>query len=165
MLRRYTTLESGIPHTVQPPDTFVGCMIKHAPGDRIAVFQGDTEPGSLALNIYAELEPGIFTVEKAARPSDHQLEEAYPWMFEGARAKIGPGHLSLVTGLLLAPSVLGEGLFGARKGPDSEVENQFGTISLLEDSLDKSYLLNVNMPFPAYAELGKIVVYREAAVS
>jgi hypothetical protein len=165
MLRHCATLESGIPHTVQPPDTFIGCMIKHVPGNRIAIFQGDTQPSSLALNIYAEVEPGVFTVEKAARPSDRQPEEAYPWMFERARAKIGPRHLSLVTGLLLAPSVLGQGLFGADKSPGSEAEDRFGTISLVVDNLDKSYSLNVEMPLPAYPELGKLVVCREVAVS
>lgn len=162
MSRRFTTLESIVPHTLQSPGTSLGYVFSHTPGDRFAVFQGNTEPGSLALNIYAELEPGIFTVEKSARPTDRQPDEARRWMLEGTRTQIGPTRIS---GLLLAPSILGQGLFGADKSPGSEVENRFGTISLVVDNFDRSYLLNINMPVPAHEGLGRLVICREAAIS
>lgn len=77
---------------------------------------------------------------------------------------LGPGDTTPVTGLLLAPSILGPTLFGAEKSPGREIEKQFGTISLLTKR-DESYAMSICMPSPPYPELGGLVVGREVSHS
>lgn len=61
-------------------------------------------------------------------------------------------------GLLLAPSVVGIGLFGATESPGSEIEGKFGAISLVHGRHDGSYLVDVVMPYPAIAGLDRLLI-------
>ena len=138
-------------------------MVSHVPGDRIAIFQGAVAEANLALHVIANVDPDVFTVKKSPRSTDRQLDEASPWMLEGAMTMIGPGNDSIMTGTLLAPCVLGVGLFAASQGPGLTVERRFGSISILTNRSENTHVLHVDMPFPVHPQLGRLIVCRETS--
>jgi hypothetical protein len=77
------------------------------------------------------------------------------------KAVIGPSEAGLLTGLLLVPSVVGEGLFGAADAPPPEVQNKFGTTSVETDISEGKTSVSIDMPFPPHPELGRLIVCYE----
>lgn len=161
MSANYTYLESGQPDSILQPDVFVGSMFTHNPGERIRIFEGQVGASSLALTVSSTPEPGVFLIDKSPRPTDRHLAEAQEWALETPIVRLGPSaDARAMTGLLLVPSVVGLGLFGARQALP-EVGDRFGTISLVRDGGDKTHLLQIEMPYTPHPALGRLVIARE----
>lgn len=84
------------------------------------------------------------------------VSEASKWRLNTLGASIQPG--GDVGGLLLAPSLIGNSLYGSKGSPGKAAEQEFGYIATMQDTRTKKWELLIQMPEFTFRGLGALTI-------